>query len=129
MIRKAANILKIHLTRISFGSTSAIITNLGLMACLHSGAHAKGSIIGGILIIAFADNISDSFGIHIFRESEKTEKNEVWASTVMNFLSRVIVSLSFIALLLLLPFNTALIISIIWGLFLLAVIRQLDGSL
>ncbi len=80
-----ARTLKSHLTRVSFGSTSAIITNLGLMAGLHSGPHAKGSIIGGILIIAFADNISDSFGIHIFSESEKTDKKEVWTSTLMNF--------------------------------------------
>jgi VIT1/CCC1 family predicted Fe2+/Mn2+ transporter len=92
------------------------------MAGLHSGPHARGSIIGGILIIAFADNISDSFGIHIFSESEKTDKKEVWASTLTNFFSRVIVSLSFIALLVFLPLNAAMITSILWGLFLLAVI-------
>ncbi len=122
MIKMFARTLKSHLTRVSFGSTSAIITNLGLMAGLHSGPHAKGSIIGGILIIAFADNISDSFGIHIFSESEKTDKKEVWTSTLMNFSSRVIVSLSFVALLMLMPLNAALITSIIWGLLLLAVI-------
>jgi vacuolar iron transporter family protein len=122
MFKKFAKTLKGHLTRFSFGSTSAIITNLGLMAGLHSGPHARGSIIGGILIIAFADNISDSFGIHIFSESEKTDKKEVWASTLTNFFSRVIVSLSFIALLVFLPLNAAMITSILWGLFLLAVI-------
>jgi VIT1/CCC1 family predicted Fe2+/Mn2+ transporter len=122
MLKKFAKTLKSHLTRVSFGSTSAIITNLGLMAGLHSGPHARGSIIGGILIIAFADNISDSFGIHIFSESEKTDKKEVWTTTVVNFLSRAFVSLSFVVLLVILPLYTAIIFSIIWGLFLLAVI-------
>jgi vacuolar iron transporter family protein len=122
MLNKLSKMLKTHLTRFSFGSTSAIITNLGLIAGLHSGAHPRGSIIGGILIIAFADNIADSFGIHIFRECERTDKKEVWTSTMMNFFSRIIVSLTFIVLLVLFPIGLALMTSIIWGLFLLAVI-------
>ena len=112
-------------TRFSFGSTSAIITNLALMAGLHSQANARISIIGGIMVVALADNISDSFGIHIYQESEKIETREVWTSTIMNFLTRVIVSLSFVALLLLLPLNTAICASLFWGLGLLAVISYL----
>ncbi|MCX5726933.1 MAG: hypothetical protein NT030_07180 [Candidatus Saganbacteria bacterium] len=107
-------------TRFSFGSTSAIITNLGLIAGLHSGVKAKLSIISGILVIALADNISDSFGIHIFQESEHKGKMEIWMSTVSNFLARVFVSLTFVLLMILLPFSFAVIASIIWGLVLLA---------
>jgi VIT1/CCC1 family predicted Fe2+/Mn2+ transporter len=112
-------------TRFSFGSTSAVITNLALMAGLHSEANAKVSIIGGILVVALADNISDSFGIHIYQESEKIETREVWASTLFNFFARVIVSLSFVVLLLLLPLDAAIISSIVWGLLLLAVVSYI----
>jgi VIT1/CCC1 family predicted Fe2+/Mn2+ transporter len=112
-------------TRFSFGTTSAIITNLALMAGLHSEANAKISIIGGILIIALADNISDSFGIHIYQESEKIETREVWTSTLLNFLSRIVVSLSFVSLILLLPLNMAICFSLGWGLLLLAVVSYL----
>jgi vacuolar iron transporter family protein len=112
-------------TRFSFGSTSAVITNLALMAGLHSQANAKVSIIGGILVIALADNVSDSFGIHIYQESEKIETLEVWISTILNFTSRVVVSMSFVALLLMFPLNAAIISSIIWGLLLLSVISYM----
>ena len=112
-------------TRFSFGSTSAIITNLALMAGLHSEFNAKLSIIGGILVVAVADNISDSFGIHIYQESENIETREVWTSTIMNFLSRIIVSLTFIALLVLFPLNKAIIFSIIWGLLLLGIVSYI----
>jgi len=112
-------------TRFSFGSTSAIITNLALMAGLHSEPNAKVSIIGGILVIALADNIADSFGIHIYQESEKIETREVWTSTILNFLARFIVSLSFIALIWILPLNTAIILSMIWGLLLLAAVSYM----
>ena len=112
-------------TRFSFGSTSAIITNLALMAGLHSEANAKVSILGGILVVALADNISDSFGIHIYQESEKIETREVWTSTITNFLSRIIVSLSFVGLIVLLPLNTAICASLAWGLGLLAVISYI----
>lgn len=112
-------------TRISFGSTSAIITNLALMAGLHSQHNAKISIVGGIMVIALADNISDSFGIHIFQESEKIGTREVWISTLMNFLTRFFVSLTFVAMMLALPLNAAIISSMLWGLILLAGVSYL----
>jgi VIT1/CCC1 family predicted Fe2+/Mn2+ transporter len=125
MIKKT--IEKVHgwQTRFSFGSTSAVITNLALMAGLHSQANAKVSIIGGILVIALADNVADSFGIHIYQESEKIDTPEVWTSTILNFISRVLVSLSFVALMLVFPLYTAIITSIVWGLLLLAVVSYM----
>lgn len=125
MLRKIVEKARGWQTRFSFGSTSAIITNLALMAGLHSEPNARVSIIGGILVIALADNISDSFGIHIYQESEKIESREVWTSTLLNFLARFIVSLSFIALIWILPLNAAIISSIIWGLLLLTVISYM----
>ena len=109
-------------TKFSFGATSAIISNLGLITGLQSLEHAKISIIGGILIIGIADNIADSFGIHIFQESECLKTREVWISTLTNFLTRISVSFSFIPLILFLPMKPAVISSVIWGLLLLSLL-------
>jgi VIT1/CCC1 family predicted Fe2+/Mn2+ transporter len=109
-------------TKFSFGATSAIISNLGLITGLQTLDHAKLSIIGGILIIGIADNISDSFGIHMFQESECLKTKEVWISTFTNFLTRISVSFSFIPLILFLSIKAAVTSSVIWGLLLLSLL-------
>ena len=108
-------------TKFSFGATSAIITILGLITGLGALAHPKVSIIAGILAIAIADNISDSLGIHMYQESECIDRKEVWISTITNFLTRFLVSLTFIILIITLPMKLAVASSVIWGLMLLAV--------
>jgi VIT1/CCC1 family predicted Fe2+/Mn2+ transporter len=65
--------------------------------------------------------MSDSFGIHIFQESEHVGKKEVWLSTLTNFVTRLLVSLTFIVLIIALPIKLAAICSVVWGLSLLAV--------
>jgi len=110
---------RLYETRFSFGATAAIITNLGLIAGLRTGVHAKISIIGAMLVIALADNISDSVGIHIYQESECLDIRETWVSTLTNFLTRVLVSLTFIFLVFFLPLKLAVWFSLIWGLLLL----------
>ena len=108
-------------TRFSFGATSAIITNLGIITGLNTLTHPKLTIIGALLVIALADNLSDSFGIHIYQESEHIGKKEVWLSTLTNFFTRLIVSLTFIVLIIALPIKIAAICSVVWGLLLLTV--------
>jgi len=119
MADKSKNKCRLYETRFSFGATAAIITNLSLITGLRTGIHAKISIIGSMLVIALADNISDSVGIHIYQESECLDTKEIWLSTFTNFLTRILVSLTFIMLVLILPINAAVISSIIWGLLLL----------
>jgi len=121
MINFIKNKCRLYQTKFSFGASSAIITILGLITGLDTLAHPKLSIIGGILIIAVADNISDSLGIHIYQESECLEPKEIWISTFTNFLSRLFVSLTFILLIAFLPMDIAVISSIAWGLILLGV--------
>jgi VIT1/CCC1 family predicted Fe2+/Mn2+ transporter len=111
----------VNQTKFSFGVTSAIITNLGLIVGLEKLAHPKVSIIGAILVIAIADNIADSLGIHIYQEAECKASREVWLSTLTNFIARFVVSASFILLVLVFPVNVAAICSIVWGLSLLSV--------
>jgi len=104
----------------SFGLTSGIITTLGLLIGLNSGTHSQIIIIGGILIIAIADALSDALGIHISEESEnKHTTKEIWEATISTFLSKFVFALTFIVPLLLFQLSIAIIISVIWGLFLL----------
>lgn len=108
------------LTTISFGSTSGIITNISLVIGLGSGNVSKLAIIGSLLVIGIADNISDSLGIHMYKESEAAGLKESLVSTIGNFLSRVLICFSFIAIIVFFPMNHAIIITLIWGLVLLA---------
>ena len=122
MIEYIKNKCRMYQTKFSFGTTSAIITNLSLIVGLDTMAHPKLGIIGGILIIALADNISDSLGIHVYQESECITRREVWISTFTNFLARFLVSLTFILLVTILPINWAVTCAIIWGLTLLGIL-------
>jgi VIT1/CCC1 family predicted Fe2+/Mn2+ transporter len=117
--KKMKDSIKIGL---GFGLTSGVITTLGLIVGLFSGTHSKLVVIGGILTIAIADAFSDALGIHVSQESEKrnSERN-VWESTLWTFLSKFILALTFFIPVLLFDLNTAVIISIIWGLIVLVV--------
>ena len=109
-------------TGISFGVTSGVITTLGLMVGLHSGTHSKLVVIAGILTIAIADAFSDALGIHISEESENihTEK-QIWGATLATFLSKLIFALTFLIPVILFALSTAIIISMVWGLAVLAI--------
>ena len=107
-------------TKVSFGVTSAVITSLALITGLDSIAHPKSGIIGSILVIALADNLSDSMGIHLYLESEHVAGKEVWLATLTNYLARLGVSLSFVLLIAFLPIKTAVLCSIVWGFAVLA---------
>ncbi|MCS7093830.1 MAG: hypothetical protein RMJ18_01440 [Candidatus Aenigmarchaeota archaeon] len=107
---------------VSFGLTSAVITTLGLMVGLDATTGSKLAVIGGILIIAVADALSDALGIHISEESEnKHSKKEVWASTIFTFLSKFFCGISFIFPIILFPLEIAVKINIMYGLFLLSI--------
>ena len=101
----------------SFGLTSGIITTLGLIVGLHSSTNSSTIIIGGVLVIAIADALSDALGIHVSEESEnKHSAMEVWESTVATFVSKFIFALTFIVPFLLFSLSLAIIVSVIWGL-------------
>ncbi|MFH1151841.1 MAG: hypothetical protein V1788_01820 [Nanoarchaeota archaeon] len=105
-----------------FGLTSGIITTLGLMVGLQASTDSKLAVIGGIIIIAIADALSDSLGMHISEEfNEKNSQKKVWESTLSTFLSKFIFAISFIIPVLIFNLSMAIIISIIWGLFLISI--------
>jgi vacuolar iron transporter family protein len=119
---------KQDLSKFSFGITSAIVTSLALMLGLDTLHNAKSSIIGALLIIAIADNISDSLGIHVYKESLTPEsKADPWIFTITNFLTRLGVVMFFIALVLTLPLNISSVVAVVFGLTLLSVMSYYIG--
>ena len=109
--------LKFH--DLSFGATSAVMTSLAIIIGLSSKLNAKINIITALLIIAVADNISDSFGIHIYQESQGVKPGEVKKTTTNNFIARFIITVIFILFTFLLPINLGVILSIIFGVLIL----------
>ena len=87
-----------YLKKISFGGTAAIITNMALITGLQTASASKKSIIASLLIIAIADNLTDSLSVHLYQESEEMEPRAAFSVTVSNYFTRLVVSLSFIAL-------------------------------
>lgn len=110
-------------TGISFGLTSGVITTLGLMVGLHSGTHSKLVVLGGILMIAIADAFSDALGIHVSEESENIHtRRHIWASTVSTFLSKFMFALTFVIPVVLFQLSIAILVSVFWGLSVLAIL-------
>ena len=107
------------------GSSAAIITNVSLIVGLGSGQAGKGPILGGLLTVALADNISDSLGIHWYKESEGCGERLSALATALNFLSRLLISFSFIAIVLLFPTPQAIFVGIVWALLLLNLVSYL----
>ena len=113
----------------SFGLASGVITTLGLIVGLHSGTGSRIVIIGGILVIAIADAMSDALGIHLAEESSgKHSHREVWQVTIATFLSKFIFALTFVIPILLFGLQIAIIISIVWGMLLIAVFSFYMGK-
>lgn len=102
---------------LGFGLTSGVITTLGLIIGLHSGTHSKIVVLGGILTIAIADAFSDALGVHISEEFKggKSHK-EIWGATFFTFLFKVIFALAFVVPVALLELETAIWVSLAWGL-------------
>lgn len=114
---------------LSFGLTSGIITTLGLIVGLNSGTHSKAVILSGIFVIAIADSLSDAFGIHVSEESAKNNSHaHVWQATFATFISKFVFALTFIIPILLFSLQTAIVVSIVWGLFLIALFSYFIGE-
>jgi len=114
-----------RLTNYVFGGAATIITNVSLIVGLASAGASRGALLGSLLTIAIADNISDSLGIHLYKEAEGAAGQLSILSTVLNFSARLLVSLTFIALVVFLPGERAIPWAIAWGLILLVITSYL----
>jgi VIT1/CCC1 family predicted Fe2+/Mn2+ transporter len=71
--------------------------------------------------IAIADAMSDALGIHVSEESKNSGPTvEIWEATIATFLAKFVIALTFVVPVLLAPLDTAVVVSILWGLVLLA---------
>jgi VIT1/CCC1 family predicted Fe2+/Mn2+ transporter len=113
-------------TGLFFGATSGVITTIGLIVGLNSGTRSITAVLGGILVIAVADAMSDALGIHLAEESDpNTDHGHVWSATIMTFVTKFVFSISFAVPLLLLPLGPAVIASVVWGLLVIVVLSYL----
>jgi len=110
-------------TGLFFGATSGVITTIGLIVGLNAGTRSITAVLGGILVIAVADAMSDALGIHLAEEADpNTDNGHVWAATIMTFLTKFVFSISFAVPLLLLPLTTAVAVSVVWGLLVIVIL-------
>lgn len=110
-------------TGLFFGATSGVITTIGLIVGLNSGTRSITAVLGGILVIAVADAMSDALGIHLAEEADpNTDHGHVWAATIMTFVTKFVFSISFAVPLLLLPLATAVSVSVVWGLLVIVIL-------
>ena len=114
-------------SKFSFGATSSTVTSLGIVFGLAMSSNPKASVIGALLVIAIADNIADSLGIHIYRESTTTTKENTRMFTISNFITRFGITLTFVAFFLVLPLEYAAIACTIMGLGILVFLSYLIG--
>jgi hypothetical protein len=109
-----------HPTGYSFGSTAAIVTSMGVIVGFSASTVARGPIVSSLLIVALADNISDSLSIHLYQESENLAGRPAFRATLTNFAARLLVSLTFVGLVVVLPRTLLAGVSLGWGTLLLA---------
>lgn len=105
---------------LSFGFTSGVITTLGMIVGVDASTNSQLAVIAGIFAIAIADSFSDAFGIHVSEEAEdKHSKREIWESTLATLVTKFLIACSFIIPVLLLELNLAVILNVVWGMFLI----------
>jgi hypothetical protein len=109
-----------NLRKVSFGGTAAIVTSMGLIIGLNAATAAPSAIVGSLLIVGIADNLTDSLSVHIYQESERMAEREAFRTTVANFIARVCVTLTFVIIVGLLPPDSAPYAALAWGFFLLS---------
>jgi VIT1/CCC1 family predicted Fe2+/Mn2+ transporter len=106
-------------TEFSFGTTAAIVTSMALIVGLDAATVSRATLLSGLLVVALADNLTDSISIHVYQESERLDRERAFRATFRNFIVRLLVAMTFVALVWLLPAATAVLVSSLWGLALL----------
>jgi vacuolar iron transporter family protein len=116
---------KDRLSNFSFGAVSAVITCLAIIISFDTTDTSKLVVIGSLCVIALADNISDTLGIHMYQEGEFSSLQKVWKATLSNFFARLGVIVMFILFVLCLPPMLAMIFSVLYGYLILTIISYL----
>jgi hypothetical protein len=113
----------------SFGSTAAIVTSVGLIVGFGAASVSRAAMVSGLLIIAVADNLTDSLSIHIYQESENIDGRVAFFATLTNYVARLVVALSFVAIVIALPLPIVPGVALAWGFLLLSTLTFLLARL
>lgn len=104
-------------TGIYFGATSGVITTIGLIVGLYAGTDSLVAVLGGILVVAVSDAMSDALGIHMAQEADpESSSQHIWSATFSTFVTKLSVALTFALPLIFLPLGVAVIVAVGWGL-------------
>ncbi len=112
-------------SRISYGGTAAVVTSMALISGLSAADATKAVIVSALLIAALADNLTDALSVHIFQESEQLDQKDAFTGTMTNFVTRLLLCLSFVLLVVLFPLALAAKVAMVWGMLLLATLTYL----
>ena len=112
-------------SRISFGGTAAVVTSMALISGLSAADATKPIIVSALLIAALADNLTDALSIHTFQESEQLNQKNAFTGTITNFITRLLLSISFVFVVGLFPLEHVDKVAIVWGMLLLATLTYL----
>ena len=107
---------------ISFGTTSGVITTLGMIVGVNASTSSRLAVIAAIVAIAIADAFSDAVAMHVSEESEGVHsRNDVFQATLSTFFTKFIFALTFVVPIWFLALDIAVVVDIIWGLLIMTV--------
>lgn len=104
-----------------FGTTSGVITTLGLIIGLATATQSLTAVIGGILAVAVTDAFSDSLGMHVSEELNLGNSG-AWSATISTFISKLVIALTFLIPFFVFGITTAVVICVIWGLLIITIL-------
>ncbi len=77
------------------------------MVGLYAGTESVVAVVGGVMVIAVADAMSDALGIHVAQEADPSSTaTHIWAATFATLITKFLVAASFILPLLWLPLRS-----------------------
>jgi len=109
---------------VSFGGTSAVVTSIGLTVGFATATANRAALVGSLLIVGIADNITDSLSVHVYQESEGLEPGQAIRSTASNFATRLVVTATFVAIAAFVPRPLVALSAMAWGAVLLAALTR-----
>lgn len=114
-----------RLTSLSYGGTAAIVTSMSLVVGLDTAMGSRAALVSSLLVVALADNLSDSLAIHMYQEAERLAPRRALRSTLLNFVVRLLVATTFVVQGWLLPSGLLVPVTLGWGFLLLGVLTAL----
>lgn len=101
-----------------FGITSGVLTTVGLLVGMNAATESRLAVVAGILVIAMADSLSDSFGMYLSKLGERGSSPAAALRYAFGtFAGKFTFPLTFVIPLLLPAFSlsTAVVIDLVWG--------------